>query len=618
MASSSAAPSNPLVASSVTEKLSKANHVLWKAQVRSAMRGARLLGHLTGATKAPAEEIIDKEGKKAPNPEFEEWEAKDQQILSFILASLGKDILAHVATAQTAHEVWRSIEAMFASQTRARVVNLRIALATTKKGNLSITDYYTKMKGFGDEMAAAGRPLDEGELVEYIITGLNSEFESLVSALVTRVEPIGMEELYSQMLNFETRMDLTYGGSDHSSANWAGRGGRGGAKGTGRGGWGRGFVSGRGRGGNQGSTNPRQGGGYPNKRQYNNKKPTPTCQVCFKKGHTAAECWHRFEEDYTPEEKHVAAAAMSTYGVDTNWYTDTGATDHVTGELEKLHVKDKYKGGDQIHTASGSGMGISHIGHTTVHTPSRNIHLNNVLYVPEAKKNLVSVHRLTTDNSVFLEFHPEFFLVKDQATKNTLLRGNCRKGLYPLPASMIPTIKQAHGVTKLPLSRWHSRLGHPSSFIVKQVVSRNNLPCLDMSSSESVCNACQQAKSHQLPYSRSLSESRFPLELVYSDVWGKAPESVGRKQYYVSFIDDYSKFTWIYLLRYKSEVFQKFHEFQAMVEKQFDRKILTMQTDWGVNIKHFILFLPRLVLCIMFPVLTPINKMGRPNESIVT
>ena len=156
------------------------------------MQGARLLGHLTGATKALAEEIIDKEGKKAPNPEFEEWEAKDQQILSFILASLGKDILAHVATAQTAHEVWRSIEAMFASQTRARVVNLRIALATTKKGNLSITDYYTKMKGFGDEMAAAGRPLDEGELVEYIITGLNSEFESLVSALVTRVEPIGM------------------------------------------------------------------------------------------------------------------------------------------------------------------------------------------------------------------------------------------------------------------------------------------------------------------------------------------------------------------------------------------------------------------------------------------
>lgn len=99
MSSSSAAPSNPLMASSVTEKLSKTNHVLWKAQVRSAMKGARLLGHLTGVVKPPAEEITDKEGKKTPNPEFEEWEAKDQQILSFILSSLGKDILANVATA---------------------------------------------------------------------------------------------------------------------------------------------------------------------------------------------------------------------------------------------------------------------------------------------------------------------------------------------------------------------------------------------------------------------------------------------------------------------------------------------------------------------------------------
>jgi len=49
----------------------------------------------------------------------------------------------------------------------------------------------------------------------------------------------------------------------------------------------------------------------------------------------------------------------------------------------------------------------------------------------------------------------------------------------------------------------------------------------------------------------------------------------------VSFIDDFSKFTWIYLLKFKSEVFQKFQEFQALVERLFNRKILAMQTDWG-------------------------------------
>jgi hypothetical protein len=66
---------------------------------------------------------------------------------------------------------------------------------------------------------------------------------------------------------------------------------------------------------------------------------------------------------------------------------------------------------------------------------------------------------------------------------------------------------------------------------------------------------------------------------VFSDVWGPAIDSVGRKNYYVSFIDDFSKFTWIYLIKYKSEVFQKFKEFQNLVERHFDRKIISMQTD---------------------------------------
>jgi histone deacetylase 1/2 len=96
-----------------------------------------------------------------------------------------------------------------------------------------------------------------------------------------------------------------------------------------------------------------------------------------------------------------------------------------------------------------------------------------------------------------------------------------------------------------------------------------------------VCDSCQQAKSHQLPYIRSTSISTAPLELVFSDVWGKAPTSVGRFEYYVSFIDDYSKFSWIYLLRKKSEVFQVFQNFQNLVERQFNRKIIAMQTDWG-------------------------------------
>jgi hypothetical protein len=55
-------------------------------------------------------------------------------------------------------------------------------------------------------------------------------------------------------------------------------------------------------------------------------------------------------------------------------------------------------------------MEISHIGHTTVYTPSKNIHLNNVLYIPEVTKNLVYIHRLAEDNSFFFKLHPISFV----------------------------------------------------------------------------------------------------------------------------------------------------------------------------------------------------------------
>jgi histone deacetylase 1/2 len=71
------------------------------------------------------------------------------------------------------------------------------------------------------------------------------------------------------------------------------------------------------------------------------------------------------------------------------------------------------------------------------------------------------------------------------------------------------------------------------------------------------------------------------MDLVFSDVWGPAPTSVGRHEYYVSFIDDYSKFTWIYLLRRKSEVFQCFLDFHKLAKRQFNRKIRAVQTNWG-------------------------------------
>ena len=71
------------------------------------------------------------------------------------------------------------------------------------------------------------------------------------------------------------------------------------------------------------------------------------------------DCWYRYDDggDSSQDEDKVAAAADGSYGIDTNWYVDSGATDHITNELEKVTMKEKYRGKDQIHTASGEGSG---------------------------------------------------------------------------------------------------------------------------------------------------------------------------------------------------------------------------------------------------------------------
>jgi histone deacetylase 1/2 len=220
---------------------------------------------------------------------------------------------------------------------------------------------------------------------------------------------------------------------------------------------------------------------------------------------------------------------------------DTGATDHITGDLERLTVRDKYNGGDRVHAANGAGMEISHIGHSTLHSPSSPIYLNSILHVPSTSKNLVSVNRLTRDNHAFIEFHPDHFVVKDLKTRRQLLRGPCEGGLYPVHAAthIIHHNKEAHAAVKPSTTIWHRRLGHAASPVVDYVLSHNKLPFARDLNNKHICDACQKGKSHQLPYPKSSSVSTTPLELVFSDVWGPAPSSVGHYSYYVSFIDDF-------------------------------------------------------------------------------
>jgi histone deacetylase 1/2 len=196
-----------------------------------------------------------------------------------------------------------------------------------------------------------------------------------------------------------------------------------------------------------------------------------------------------------------------------------------------------------------------------------------------------------------------------------LLRGRYNRGLYALDA--LPVSQVFSGV-RTSSAHWHSCLGHPASPIVSHVLHRHELPTSSSNKNLAVCDACQQGKSHQLPFVSSSRVVKNPLEIVFSDIWGPAQTSVSGHNYYVSFIDAYSRFTWLYLLKRKSDVFNVFLQFQLHVKRLLKHKIIHVQSDWGASIATSILFFKSLGFCIVFLVHIHISRTVLLNASTVT
>ena len=146
--------------------------------------------------------------------------------------------------------------------------------------------------------------------------------------------------------------------------------------------------------------------------------------------------------------------------------------------------------------------------------------------------------------------------------KQIIGRGRESKGLYILD-HVVPRLIACSGV--IVSFEKHCGLDHPSLPLLKMLCPRfSSLSSLD-------CESCQFAKHHRLHPSPIINKrASASFELVYSDVWGPCPvvSSTGFR-YFVTFVDDYSRMTWLYLMKNRSELFSHFRAFYAEIHTQF-------------------------------------------------
>ncbi|KAK1602850.1 hypothetical protein QYE76_016332 [Lolium multiflorum] len=166
-----------------SQKLTRANFLFWKTLVHPALRGAQVLNLLDGTDTAPAThlEVEENDGKKKkiPNPDYASWVSRDSTVLGWILNSLSPKILAHTIGVDSTAAVWATITKVCGSSSRSKINQLRGALGSTKKLELTASAFFAKMKGFASELAAAGKPVPEDEMIGYIVNGLDGSYNSL-------------------------------------------------------------------------------------------------------------------------------------------------------------------------------------------------------------------------------------------------------------------------------------------------------------------------------------------------------------------------------------------------------------------------------------------------------
>ena len=179
-----------------------------------------------------------------------------------------------------------------------------------------------------------------------------------------------------------------------------------------------------------------------------------------------------------------------------NWLLDSRATHHLTTDLNNLALHQPYTGGEEVTIADGIGLPITHTGSALLPTPHCSLKLRDVLYVPNVKRNLISVYKMCNTNDVSIEFFPTHFQVKDLSMGDQLLQGRTKNELYEWPVQLSSPMSLFASPNQKPdLLSWHARLGHPTLPVLKSLVSKFSLPVSLSSTNDLFYSDCSINKS---------------------------------------------------------------------------------------------------------------------------
>ena len=203
--------------------------------------------------------------------------------------------------------------------------------------------------------------------------------------------------------------------------------------------------------------------------------------------------------------------------------------------------------------------------------------IKNTLLVPELTKNLISVRHM---DELGMETTFKDGECKIYQDKRLILTGVNKNGLYYLTKT-----ESCNMVNINDYEIWHKRLGHLNlKDMIKLRNDEENEIKFNTPDKQHTCQTCVEAKQTRENVIKSRMTANYPLELIHSDICGPMETTtLNGSRYFITFIDDYTKYTYIYILKNKNEAFEVFKRYKNEVENLHNKRIKQLRSDNGME-----------------------------------
>lgn len=571
---------------------------LWKFRIKNLLREVNVLN------------IVE---EPVPTDPTNDWLSKDALAYSLICEYLSDALLSVVKTEKYSNHILAKLDSVYERKSLATQLSARKKLFSLKlQPNQTLVEHFTAFDDVITELISAGANVDEMDQIQHLLLTLPPNYDGIITALETLNETnLNLAFVKIRLLDYEIKLK----NQDSTTVL---------------------FTNKEQQRTQSTSKRPYQQNYYKRSRQqtygqqygsFNNKykkihgkspyKFVKKCSHCNRPGHLQRDCFHykKMIEKQQEASRPTTLQAVQQSGHSNNNFAfmlgiskpcesdnkeimfvlDSGASDHIVHELDAFTSFEELTIPIQIAVAkNGTTITATKRGVIDVVT---NHHVKgqllNVLYSPDIPCNLLSVRRMQ-EKGMTVIFDVNGVTIKHKNT--TLISGTFKNNLIRITCHIQKCrIQKPNPIAHLSVDNkytnfklWHDRLGHVSNSKFVQIRDNNLVDdaavLVSIKPINEICESCIFGKQNRKPFNKIKKQKpqNRPLMIVHSDLCGPVtPPSVDNKNYYLTFIDDFTHYTVTYLVTFKWEVLNKFKDYVAKATTHFNQKILMLYCDNG-------------------------------------